>query len=88
MATSDLIVFADEMGNGLVFDGTDWNVDLLTTAYSNATSGLTATNAQAAIDELDAAIDALGSAVELRLVSGVYNTTTDSLDFTVDDGAR
>ena len=87
MATSDLIVHADEMGAGLIFDGTDWNVDALTTAYSNATSGLTATDIQSAIDELDAAVDALGSGVELRLVQGEYDAATDSLVFTVDDGA-
>lgn len=84
MASSDQIVFADEMGAGLVFDGTDWNVDLLTVVYDNAASGLAATNPKAALDELAAA---LGNLVDLRLVSGSYNAATDALDFIIEDGA-
>lgn len=70
------------------FDGADW-VPLPTPAvsigYDNAASGLTATNIQDAIDELDAAVDALGGAVDA--VDVVYDNASSGLTATDVQGA-
>lgn len=59
---SDVEIDSPVIGNFLGFDGEDWvniNPVALYVQYDNATSGLSAEDTQAAIDELDAAIDNL-----------------------------
>jgi hypothetical protein len=76
-SVSDVVVSSAQTDQVLIWDGTKWvngNVDAADVVYDNDTSGLTATDVQAAIDELVQGLDGQNEASEIT-----YDNTSSGL---------